>query len=218
MFFRSFCTLVAASLGFAACASSERNIPAYDGASSASVRPVEVFVSKRPSRPYVERGVIEVRQRRGDSSDDAFNRMSRTAASRGCDAVILVDSNSTVSGTILDGTGWVKTQKEFRGACVVYTEGASAPTGAPGQLCIPNVTQLCHGPGACQGAQACRADGMGFTTCDCGSSTGSAAANTAPANTNTTAEAADTATSPEPIEQVSPRAPIILQPASTATR
>jgi hypothetical protein len=49
----------------------------------------------------------------------------------------------------------------------------SAPTAAPstpgpGQLCVPGVTQLCLGPAACRGAQACLADGKGFGTCDCG--------------------------------------------------
>lgn len=39
---------------------------------------------------------------------------------------------------------------------------------APGQLCIPGVTQLCLGPAACRGAQACLPDGCGYGPCDCG--------------------------------------------------
>jgi hypothetical protein len=47
--------------------------------------------------------------------------------------------------------------------------GASAPLAlAPDQLCIPGVTQLCLGPAACRGAQACLADGRGYGRCDCG--------------------------------------------------
>jgi hypothetical protein len=40
---------------------------------------------------------------------------------------------------------------------------------APDQLCVPGVTQLCLGPAACRGAQACLADGRGWGSCDCGS-------------------------------------------------
>jgi hypothetical protein len=39
---------------------------------------------------------------------------------------------------------------------------------APDQLCVPGVTQLCLGPAACRGAQACLADGRGWGACDCG--------------------------------------------------
>jgi hypothetical protein len=44
-----------------------------------------------------------------------------------------------------------------------------APASAPAQHCIPGSTQACLGPGACQGAQACREDGGGYMPCDCGS-------------------------------------------------
>jgi hypothetical protein len=43
-----------------------------------------------------------------------------------------------------------------------------SPTLHPDQLCIPGVTQLCLGPAACRGAQACLADGRGYGACDCG--------------------------------------------------
>jgi hypothetical protein len=39
---------------------------------------------------------------------------------------------------------------------------------APDQLCVPGVTQLCLGPAACRGGQACLADGRGWGACDCG--------------------------------------------------
>jgi hypothetical protein len=46
----------------------------------------------------------------------------------------------------------------------------AAPLAAPsGHLCIPGVTQLCLGPAACRGAQACLPDGNGYGPCDCGS-------------------------------------------------
>jgi hypothetical protein len=38
----------------------------------------------------------------------------------------------------------------------------------PDQVCVPGVTQLCLGAGACRGAQPCLADGRGYGVCDCG--------------------------------------------------
>jgi hypothetical protein len=38
----------------------------------------------------------------------------------------------------------------------------------PAQVCVPNATQECTGPGACKGGQACLPDGSGFSECDCG--------------------------------------------------
>ena len=35
-------------------------------------------------------------------------------------------------------------------------------------VCRPGETQRCIGTGACEGGQACREDGSGFTPCDCG--------------------------------------------------
>jgi hypothetical protein len=45
------------------------------------------------------------------------------------------------------------------------------PPARPERVCTPGVTQRCHGPGACDGAQACLPDGSGFGPCDCGSDT-----------------------------------------------
>lgn len=45
---------------------------------------------------------------------------------------------------------------------------ATLQPGSP-RACIPGITQACLGAGACQGAQACRDDGAGFSACDCGS-------------------------------------------------
>ncbi len=38
------------------------------------------------------------------------------------------------------------------------------------QICTPNLTQTCIGPGACEGGQSCNANGTGWSPCDCGSS------------------------------------------------
>jgi len=44
----------------------------------------------------------------------------------------------------------------------------SAPPEAPARTCAPGSTQFCYGPGACQGAQQCLADGSAWGFCDCG--------------------------------------------------
>lgn len=46
--------------------------------------------------------------------------------------------------------------------------GSATPPSAPKERCTPGATQACLGPGACQGAQACRDDASGFLPCDCG--------------------------------------------------
>lgn len=49
-------------------------------------------------------------------------------------------------------------------------KAAPDPSGRPGQrACTPGETQMCVGPAACRGGQACRSDGSGFEPCDCGS-------------------------------------------------
>jgi hypothetical protein len=47
---------------------------------------------------------------------------------------------------------------------------APAPASPPRSVCRPGETQRCVGPGACEGGQACLADGSGFGICDCGDS------------------------------------------------
>jgi hypothetical protein len=37
--------------------------------------------------------------------------------------------------------------------------------------CVPGETRACTGPAGCQGGQACKEDGTGFSACDCGSRT-----------------------------------------------
>jgi hypothetical protein len=39
---------------------------------------------------------------------------------------------------------------------------------SPKLSCIAGATQACVGPGGCSGGQACRPDGLGFGSCDCG--------------------------------------------------
>jgi hypothetical protein len=55
---------------------------------------------------------------------------------------------------------------------------AAVPSGD--QVCVPGVTQLCLGPAACRGAQACLASGRGFGPCDCGTAASTSASEPAP--------------------------------------
>jgi hypothetical protein len=160
-----FSALFIVSFGLAACGSSSRNIPVYDAASAESIQPAELFVSNHPSRPYVDKGVIEAQESFGESSDELLERMRWMAGRRGCDALIVLGSSNTITGS----GGWVGTKKGFRGSCAVYT-GAEPSEGAQvsALMCVPNATQACLGAGACPGAQACREDGRGYTPCDCG--------------------------------------------------
>lgn len=54
------------------------------------------------------------------------------------------------------------------------TPTPSVPSASPATVdvreavCRPGETQRCVGPGACDGGQACMADGSGFGPCDCG--------------------------------------------------
>lgn len=49
---------------------------------------------------------------------------------------------------------------------------ASAGSAGSERVCEPGETQTCRGPGACNGAQACRDDGSGWGACDCGNGSG----------------------------------------------
>jgi hypothetical protein len=78
---------------------------------------------------------------------------------------------------------------EYKATGIAYRKPSSAPLASPPtvaaplappsptappspaalpRVCIPGATQACLGPGACQGAQACRNDATGFEPCDCG--------------------------------------------------
>jgi hypothetical protein len=47
--------------------------------------------------------------------------------------------------------------------------GCAGDDSTPAQsVCVPGATVACLGPGRCQGAQVCNADGTGYGECDCG--------------------------------------------------
>ena len=65
------------------------------------------------------------------------------------------------------------------GACGSSHAGAAAPASQAGasageglEVCQPGATQVCVGPGACNGGQQCAPDGSTWGDCDCGSEPG----------------------------------------------
>lgn len=65
------------------------------------------------------------------------------------------------------------------GADAGVISAAGGAAGTP-RVCVPGATQACTGRAACAGGQSCLPDGSGFSPCDCGNSTASDGALTAP--------------------------------------
>lgn len=157
--------LVLAICAMHGCGTSIQYVPTGNARLAGRPRPahaVEVFSTGVPSRPYAELGIIEAQQESEVSIHGAqqiIALMRATAGKLGCDGLLLSGSNDAVAGD--------DTLKGYRGTCIVFTGPPLAPTPPAPHVCVPNATQLCHGPGACQGAQACLPDGTSYTLCDC---------------------------------------------------
>jgi len=52
---------------------------------------------------------------------------------------------------------------------LVTVVSCSSKSSSQSQVCVPNETRSCVGPGACNGVQACAADGNSWSPCNCGS-------------------------------------------------
>jgi hypothetical protein len=99
------------------------------------------------------------------------------AVSYGCSAADTVDSDEAAvtaeaigTDTWADGTGGTGgTSVSAGGQSAGGVSWFSSSFGRR-KVCTPGVTQKCLGPGRCEGAQACRADGEGWEQCDCGTS------------------------------------------------
>ncbi|HEY2903636.1 MAG TPA: hypothetical protein VGL59_23835 [Polyangia bacterium] len=72
------------------------------------------------------------------------------------------------------GRGWGDKAKALMSGATRAAQNDPAPLRDAGtlpattQICAPGATQICVGPGACKGGQACLPDGSGFAPCDCG--------------------------------------------------
>lgn len=102
---------------------------------------VEVFAAARPSRPFVDVGLIEVQQESYLSGHDEaalLQRMRVEAAGRGCDGLMILGPNdaTVVSGT--SGHTSSATVRGYRGSCIVYTSGmGEAPLAEPARPASP---------------------------------------------------------------------------------
>ena len=100
---------------------------------------VEVFMSQKPERAFVEVGMVESQQRNAgigaDDTSEILAKMRDEAGQQGCDGLILMGSNDAVIGSGYGGPGYgggmsVNTKKGYRASCIVFT-GAASPSVAP---------------------------------------------------------------------------------------
>ena len=142
-----------------------------------------------PTQPFVEVGVVEAQQQPGtkDQAQEVIAKMQALAGEHGCDGLANFTSNDSVTEEMLapGGASRTSTLSGYRASCIVYStapapkvQAAAAPVQpqVANPVCVPNVTQLCYGPGGCRGGQSCLADGSGWTRCDCGNEQSPAAA------------------------------------------
>lgn len=161
---------------FSGCGTALSYIPTREAPRPLAAHPmldVDIFVTGKPDRPYVELGIIESQQEQAsvDTEQTLMTKMREFAGERGCDGLVIFASNDvTTGGRAAAG----RILKGYRGTCIVYTEPTPeyliAPALAGPLRCIPNATQLCYGPAGCHGGQRCADDGKTFTPCDCGAS------------------------------------------------
>jgi hypothetical protein len=91
---------------------------------------VELFLAARPTRPFVEIGMIQ--SQGGSSSDQAgiLAEMRGIAGQHGCDGLIILGANEAVNaapGAIVAASP----SNAYRGSCIVYSAAAPAVAATP---------------------------------------------------------------------------------------
>jgi hypothetical protein len=92
---------------------------------------VEVFLEQRPTRPYVEAGLLEARQESTMSLDGQsaiLEELRAEAAEIGCDGIIFRGSANETVGHVGERSGYVTELKGYSAVCIVYT-AATPPAG-----------------------------------------------------------------------------------------
>jgi len=123
---QAFSLVICLGASLLGCGTSIEYMPLNAPPRPMSARPidtVEVFTTQRPSRPFVEVGMLEARQASAysvDSSSKVLRELVNAAARRGCDAVVLMGSSDSVVGSSNQYGGSVKTLHGYRATCVVY--------------------------------------------------------------------------------------------------
>lgn len=138
-----------------------------------SVTVVAACASAKPGRTKLADGSYQLTCRR--SLADCLTELTDVCSLHGYD---IVKGKETVSRNGVEPVDSEIIESEAiircRTASTIFG-GSAAPAGssapaaaAAAQRCFPGTTQACLGPGACQGAQTCNADGAMFGPCDCG--------------------------------------------------
>lgn len=81
---------------------------------------VEMFTASKPTRPFVEVGLITAsRGSIGPSELDMLEGLRAQAATRGCDGVVVSDRDK---GAIADKAGAIEYTASVRAVCIFYKE------------------------------------------------------------------------------------------------
>lgn len=143
-----------------------------------------------------------------DGLSDCATRAEKICGQKGV-SVLAARSNTKILGGTSSNYQVASTTAFLEGVCgepkvleaapgdeeAVYAVKPSEPEAVPnaGRACVPGASQKCFGPGACEGGQACLADGSGFGACECAAAVSPAPA-VAPAPALSAAPAAVTGT------------------------
>jgi len=110
-------------------------------------------MAERPARPFVEVGLVEVQEKRGNySASELMEALRSRAGEAGCDGVIFLGDNDAVASSTstrvntttapaMTGTGSTTTSTAntstqtgtlngYRGSCIVYSDATAAAPGA----------------------------------------------------------------------------------------
>lgn len=88
---------------------------------------VEVFMTQKPSWPYVEVGLLEARQESTlslDGQSGIIEELREEAAEIGCDGLIVTGGADEVTGHIDKHGGYVTELKGYRAVCIVWAPSA----------------------------------------------------------------------------------------------
>lgn len=88
---------------------------------------VEVFLTQKPSRPYIEVGLLEARQESTmslDGQSGIIEELREEAAEIGCDGLIVTGSADEVTGHVDQHGGYVTELKGYRAVCIVWAYAA----------------------------------------------------------------------------------------------
>ena len=89
---------------------------------------VEVFLTQKPPRPYVEVGLLEARQESTlslDGQSGIIEELREEAAEIGCDGLIVTGGANETTGHADQHGGYVTELKGYRAVCIVWAPSAS---------------------------------------------------------------------------------------------